>query len=155
MGFAQTNQPQRRGVLQHSGILCRNPARQQRRAGLGSNACRVIQVFPRCRYSVEHTAALPGLGARTGRCGLGHGTARRDAGKDPVAQRMGVDGSQIGLGQVQRIDLPRRNRLPQICCGRCQPIHRGTSCLIKSLAANGRMDNPAQRSDISTYGTRH
>ncbi len=144
MSLAKADKPCRRCVRKHEGILRRHPILQKRRSGLGRDSCRVEQVFPRDRHTIQNRASMTCL--RTFRCGVGFGgrTITGHARIDAFPHRMRVDGRQICLGQINRVDLPGTYGPTKFARAFPQPVLRhqpALSLFRRTVAAARRMDN--------------
>ena len=136
MGFAQTNQPGHGRVAQHLGILCGYAILQKGAARFGCGACRIKQVFPTDRHPVQQSQTMARPGPLAGGFCFGQGAVSGHAGIDAAAEFMGLGRVQKGLGQIDRIKMPRADfpsefrdtvAVPLHCCSPdCQTDGNGT-----------------------------
>ena len=91
VGLAEADHPGVRRVLQHLRILPGHPPAQKSRARFGEDAGCIEEILPARRHAIERAQAQASAGARCCRTGLCHCPILRQAGIDPILQRMALD----------------------------------------------------------------
>ena len=132
VGLAEADRAAMGGRGEDGGVDLGDAAFEELGAGFGGHTGAIEEVFPGNGDAVQEAATGAGFGAGGGGLGLGPRTVGGSAGVDALGRGMGLDGREIGLRQVARVDLARPDSAAEVARAHPEPVLHGT------LPSNGR-----------------